>query len=102
MRDGIPQGRHGKSHVHMAQLNAVLVRNGGEVYFPPPKDQSARLLWYHDHAPGITRLNVYAGRSLPYQANPGRAYADPEGAKIRRLTLHSMRHLTPPVFCITY
>jgi len=26
-----------------------------------PNDQSARSLWYHDHALGITRLNVYAG-----------------------------------------
>lgn len=26
-----------------------------------PNDQEAALLWYHDHAMGITRLNVYAG-----------------------------------------
>ena len=26
-----------------------------------PNDQPATLLWYHDHAIGITRLNVYAG-----------------------------------------
>ena len=26
-----------------------------------PMDQSARLLWYHDHAMGITRTNAYAG-----------------------------------------
>jgi spore coat protein A len=26
-----------------------------------PNDQSASMLWYHDHALGITRLNVYAG-----------------------------------------
>ena len=28
--------------------------------------QSARLLWYHDHAWGITRLNVYVGGAGPY------------------------------------
>ncbi len=28
-----------------------------------PNDQQARTLWYHDHAMGITRLNVYAGLS---------------------------------------
>jgi FtsP/CotA-like multicopper oxidase with cupredoxin domain len=28
--------------------------------------QSARLLFYHDHAWGITRLNVYAGEAAPY------------------------------------
>jgi spore coat protein A len=26
-----------------------------------PNDQQATMLWYHDHALGITRLNVYAG-----------------------------------------
>jgi spore coat protein A len=26
-----------------------------------PNDQEATMLWYHDHAMGITRLNVYAG-----------------------------------------
>jgi spore coat protein A len=26
-----------------------------------PNDQAATTLWYHDHAIGITRLNVYAG-----------------------------------------
>ena len=28
-----------------------------------PNDQQATTLWYHDHAVGITRLNVYAGLS---------------------------------------
>ncbi len=28
--------------------------------------QSARMLWYHDHAYGITRLNVYAGMASGY------------------------------------
>jgi spore coat protein A len=28
-----------------------------------PNDQPAATLWYHDHAVGITRLNVYAGLS---------------------------------------
>jgi spore coat protein A len=28
-----------------------------------PNDQPAATLWYHDHAMGITRLNVYAGMS---------------------------------------
>ena len=29
-------------------------------------DQSSRLMFYHDHAHGITRLNVYAGMAAPY------------------------------------
>ena len=31
-----------------------------------PNDQSARLMWYHDHAVGITRLNAYAGVASGY------------------------------------
>jgi spore coat protein A len=31
-----------------------------------PNDQSARLMWYHDHALGITRLNAYAGLASAY------------------------------------
>ncbi|MHB1356414.1 MAG: hypothetical protein ACYCZF_10610, partial [Anaerolineae bacterium] len=33
----------------------------GKLTFYYTNDQSARLLFYHDHALGITRLNVYAG-----------------------------------------
>lgn len=29
-------------------------------------DQSSRLMFYHDHSYGITRLNVYVGESAPY------------------------------------
>ncbi len=31
-----------------------------------PNDQSARLVWYHDHAVGVTRLNAYAGVASAY------------------------------------
>jgi spore coat protein A len=41
-------------------LNGVTGQPGVAQYFYP-NQQSARLLWYHDHAMGITRLNVYAG-----------------------------------------
>lgn len=33
----------------------------GSAWFEYPNDQRATTLWYHDHALGITRLNVYAG-----------------------------------------
>ncbi len=31
-----------------------------------PNNQSARLVWYHDHAVGVTRLNAYAGIASAY------------------------------------
>ena len=33
----------------------------GESVYQYPNDQRATTLWYHDHALGLTRLNVYAG-----------------------------------------
>jgi len=38
----------------------------GEMTFYYTNAQSARLMFYHDHAMGITRLNVYAGEAAGY------------------------------------
>lgn len=38
---------------------------GAQTFFYT-NQQSARLMWYHDHSYGITRLNVYAGEAAPY------------------------------------
>jgi FtsP/CotA-like multicopper oxidase with cupredoxin domain len=38
----------------------------GSMTFFYTNQQSARLMFYHDHAYGITRLNVYAGEAAPY------------------------------------
>ncbi len=39
---------------------------GGSTTLYYSNQQSARLLFYHDHAWGITRLNVYGGMAAPY------------------------------------
>ncbi|MEI6808444.1 MAG: hypothetical protein WCN95_06955 [bacterium] len=39
--------------------------DGAQTFFYT-NQQGARLMWYHDHAWGITRLNVYAGEAGPY------------------------------------
>ena len=36
-----------------------------------PNAQPAATIWYHDHAIGITRLNVYAGLAGYYQIRDG-------------------------------
>jgi len=36
---------------------------GSSAHYSYPNSQPAATLWYHDHAVGITRLNVYAGLS---------------------------------------
>jgi spore coat protein A, manganese oxidase len=38
----------------------------GQVEVYMPNDQSARFVWYHDHAFGLTRLNAYAGVASAY------------------------------------
>ncbi len=38
---------------------------GSETFYYT-NEQSARLMFYHDHSFGITRLNVYAGEAAPY------------------------------------
>jgi spore coat protein A, manganese oxidase len=39
---------------------------GQSVDYEYPNEQRASTLWYHDHAVGVTRLNVYAGLSGIY------------------------------------
>jgi spore coat protein A len=39
---------------------------GTAAHYSYPNSQQAATLWYHDHALGITRLNVYAGMSGLY------------------------------------
>lgn len=57
-----PKGHRGPSFVNV--LNPRLADNEGEYYYP--NEQSARLMWYHDHAFGLTRLNAYAGIATGY------------------------------------
>jgi FtsP/CotA-like multicopper oxidase with cupredoxin domain len=57
-----PDGHRGPSFVNA--LGAPLAQNEAEYYYP--NNQSARLMWYHDHVFGLTRLNAYAGVATGY------------------------------------
>ena len=59
-----PDGTHGESFLNNAVLNPRAAPGQAEYYYP--NAQSARLLWYHDHAWGITRINAYAGIATAY------------------------------------
>ncbi len=59
-----PDGTHGESFLNNAVLNPTAAADEAEYYYP--NDQSARLVWYHDHAWGITRINAYAGIATGY------------------------------------
>src|SRR5436190_17163371 len=61
-----PNGNTGVSfpQAFMKSINRGLLPGQGEYYYP--NNQSARFLWYHDHAHDITRLNAYAGIASGY------------------------------------
>jgi spore coat protein A len=64
-----PDGQYGPSVPSSAGniyrlLNPSLQPGQAEYFYP--NDQSARLLWYHDHAHDLTRLNAYAGIASAY------------------------------------
>ncbi|MFZ2197831.1 MAG: multicopper oxidase domain-containing protein [Thermodesulfovibrionales bacterium] len=56
-----------KLGVHTAVMDTSFALNSsGSQTFYWTNDQSARLMFYHDHAWGITRLNVYVGEAAGY------------------------------------
>jgi len=66
-----PQGGYGVSAMGaqpgstiFKAVSASLAAGQAEYYYP--NLQGARMLWYHDHAHGITRLNAYAGLASAY------------------------------------
>lgn len=59
-----PDGTRGPSFINNSVLNPTAAPNEAEYYYP--NQQSARLMWYHDHVFGITRLNAYAGIATGY------------------------------------
>jgi len=52
-----PEGQHGQSFMNVPGFPVP----PGTYSHYYSNQQSARLVWYHDHAMGITRLNAYAG-----------------------------------------
>ena len=56
-------GTYGPSAVSVPDMG---VPPEGSFNYYYPNDQSARMVWYHDHAVGITRLNAYAGLASAY------------------------------------
>ena len=61
-----PAGHKGPSFVNNTVLRKgqVVPANEAEYYYP--NGQGSRLVWYHDHSIGTTRLNAYAGIASAY------------------------------------
>ena len=58
---GVSAGLNGASY---KAVNPGLAAGQAEYYYP--NGQGARMVWYHDHAIGITRINAYAGLASAY------------------------------------
>jgi FtsP/CotA-like multicopper oxidase with cupredoxin domain len=91
--DGTPHQWITPADENTAYPKGVSVNNVPDMPDPGPgamtffytNQQSARLMFYHDHSWGITRLNVYAGEAAPYLISddtekslfdPGKTFAD--------------------------
>jgi spore coat protein A, manganese oxidase len=81
-----PNGNHGESFLNNQVLRPGpgVPSNEAEYYYP--NNQSARLMWYHDHTFGNTRINAYAGIASAYVI-----YDDYE------LSLVANHHLPAPI-----
>lgn len=60
------QWPQGVSVQNVPDMNVCGAKDDGCQTFYYTNQQSARLMFYHDHAWGITRLNVYAGEAAGY------------------------------------
>lgn len=59
--DGHPQSWWTQDGTHGTHYGTLAGALPGEAVYRYSNEQPAATLWYHDHAMGITRLNVYAG-----------------------------------------
>ncbi len=59
--DGYPEAWFTATGVHGDEYNTVKKTSADSAVFYYPNMQQATTLWYHDHALGITRLNVMSG-----------------------------------------
>jgi FtsP/CotA-like multicopper oxidase with cupredoxin domain len=55
-----------KSGVSTKPVPDMPIPSGESMTFYWPNEQSGRLMFYHDHVYGLTRLNVYAGEAAGY------------------------------------
>jgi FtsP/CotA-like multicopper oxidase with cupredoxin domain len=64
--DGVPEGWFTNSGLHGKGYTTYKSANANSAVYYYPNGQQATTLWFHDHAPGITRINVYAGLAQFY------------------------------------
>ncbi|MFB3889867.1 MAG: multicopper oxidase family protein [Candidatus Bathyarchaeia archaeon] len=59
--DGYPESWFTANGIHGAAYSTTAPTNANSAVYYYPNDQPATTLWYHDHALGITRINILSG-----------------------------------------
>ena len=59
--DGIPDAWYTPNGIHGPAYSSIVTTDPNAAVYDYPNAQQATTLWYHDHAMGMTRLNVMSG-----------------------------------------
>jgi spore coat protein A len=64
--DGVPEGWFTNNGLHGKGYSTFAPASANSVVYNYPNNQQATTLWFHDHALGITRINVFSGLAAFY------------------------------------
>ncbi len=64
--DGVPEAWFTNNGLHGKGYSTVSSTSSNAAIYNYPNDQQATTLWFHDHALGITRINVFSGMAAFY------------------------------------
>jgi FtsP/CotA-like multicopper oxidase with cupredoxin domain len=64
--DGVPEGWFTNNGLHGKGYSTFTATGANSTVYSYPNNQQATTLWFHDHALGITRVNVYSGLAAFY------------------------------------
>jgi spore coat protein A, manganese oxidase len=64
--DGVPEGWFTSNGLHGKGYTTVTPTAPNSAVYTYPNNQQSTTLWFHDHALGVTRLNVYSGLAAFY------------------------------------
>jgi spore coat protein A len=80
--DGNPDAWYTPNGIHGPAYNSAVSTTPNAAVYQYTNSQEPTMLWYHDHALGLTRLHVYAGLCGPYIISPSDSIAAelPSGA----------------------
>jgi FtsP/CotA-like multicopper oxidase with cupredoxin domain len=64
--DGVPEGWFTNTGLHGKGYSTYAATGANSTVYYYPNNQQATTLWFHDHALGITRINVFSGMAAFY------------------------------------